>query len=146
MATLTKAIHLAATHHEGQMDKGGNPYLFHPLRLMMNAFTEEEQIVAVLHDTIEETSLTLEDLQTEGFSEKVVAAVDSLSRRKKESYEDFILRIKESPLARRIKVLDLQDNMNLTRTKKPTDKDRKRLEKYSSALDTLLGSPTNNEA
>jgi (p)ppGpp synthase/HD superfamily hydrolase len=139
MATLTQAIILAAKQHEGQTDKAGNPYIFHSMRLMLRAVQEEEQIVAVLHDTIEDTSLTLDDLRQEGFTETIVEAVDSLSRRKKESYEEFILRIKQNPLARRVKVLDLQDNTDLTRNKKTTEKDRKRLEKYSKALDVLLG-------
>jgi len=139
MATLAKAIMLAAKYHEGQEDKGGNPYVFHPIRLMLKAVTEEEQIVAVLHDTIEDTDLTLDDLRNEGFSERIVEAVDTLSKRKKEPYEDFIVRIKQNPLARRVKVYDLQDNMNLSRIKKPSEKDKKRLEKYSKALDVLLG-------
>jgi (p)ppGpp synthase/HD superfamily hydrolase len=139
MATLTQAIILATKNHEGQTDKSGNPYIFHPLRLMLKAAQEDEQIVAVLHDTIEDSSLTLDDLRNEGFTETIVEAVDSLSRRKKESYEEFILRIKQNPLARRVKVLDLQDNTDLTRNKKTTEKDRKRLEKYSKALDVLLG-------
>lgn len=139
MANLTKAIMLAAQYHEGQTDKGGNPYVFHPLRLMLKAYGETEQIVAVLHDTIEDTELTLPLLREAGFSETIVEAVDALSRRKKESYEDFILRIKDNPLARRVKVYDLQDNMDLTRIKKRTEKDKERLKKYSRALDVLLG-------
>ena len=139
MATLEKAIILAATHHAGQTDKGGDPYVFHPIRLMLKATNQAEQIVAILHDTIEETTLTLADLQTEGFSEEIVSAVDSLSRREEESYEAFILRIKQNPLARRVKILDLQDNMDLTKSKKPTVKDKKKLEKYSKAMDVLLG-------
>lgn len=139
MANLTKAIMLAAQYHEGQTDKGGNPYVFHPLRLMLKAYGETEQIVAMLHDTIEDTELTLPLLREAGFSETIVEAVDALSRRKKESYEDFILRIKDNPLARRVKVYDLQDNMDLTRIKKRTEKDKERLKKYSRALDVLLG-------
>ncbi len=92
MATLAKAIILAAQNHEGQTDKGGNPYVFfHPFRLMLRALTEEEQIVAVLHDTIEDTTLTLDDLRNEGFSEEIVAAVDSLSKRKKRSRTRILL-------------------------------------------------------
>ncbi|MEO3945266.1 hypothetical protein [Gorillibacterium sp. CAU 1737] len=139
MATLTRAIILAAKFHDGQKDKGNLPYLFHPLRLMLNALTEEEQIIAVLHDTIEETDLTLEDLRKEGFSDEIVEAIDALSRRKKERYEDFILRIKQNSLARRVKILDLQDNLSPLRTRKRSDKDRDRMKKYSRALDTLLG-------
>jgi len=139
MANLTKAIMLAAQYHEGQTDKGGNPYVFHPLRLMLKAYGETEQIVAALHDTIEDTELTLPLLREAGFSETIIEAVDALSRRKKESYEDFILRIKDNPLARRVKVYDLQDNMDLTRINKRTEKDKERLKKYSRALDVLLG-------
>ncbi|WP_082652085.1 HD domain-containing protein [Gorillibacterium timonense] len=139
MATLTRAIVLAAKHHDGQKDKGNQPYLFHPLRLMLNALTEDEQIIAVLHDTIEDTDLTLEQLREEGFDERIVSAIDALSRRKKESYEDFILRIKQNSLARRVKILDLQDNMAPLRNRKKSSKDKDRLKKYSRALDTLLG-------
>lgn len=138
MSTLARAIALAAQYHEGQTDKGGRPYIFHPLRLMLKALTEDEQIVAVLHDTIEDTDLTLDDLRRDGFSSEIVEAVDRLSRRDDETYHEFILRIKENRLAARVKILDIQDNMDLTRIKKPSDKDRKRLEKYSRALDTLL--------
>ncbi|MBC8078785.1 MAG: GTP pyrophosphokinase [Gorillibacterium sp.] len=139
MSNLTKAIILATEYHEGQTDKGGNPYIFHPIRLMLKAFNEEEQIIAMLHDTIEDTTLTLDKLREEGFSERIVQAVDALSRRKKESYEDFILRIRDHSVARRIKVYDLQDNMDLSRVKKKTEKDKERLKKYSKALDVLLG-------
>ncbi|NGZ75127.1 bifunctional (p)ppGpp synthetase/guanosine-3',5'-bis(diphosphate) 3'-pyrophosphohydrolase [Saccharibacillus alkalitolerans] len=138
MSTLSKAIALAARYHEGQTDKGGNPYVFHPIRLMLKALTEEEQIIAVLHDTIEDTDLTLDDLRREGFSDEIVEAIDRLSRRDDENYHEFILRIKENRLAARVKILDLQDNMDLTRIKKPSEKDQKRLAKYSRALDTLL--------
>jgi chemotaxis protein histidine kinase CheA len=139
VATLTRAIILAARYHEGQKDKGNQPYLFHPLRLMLNALTEDEQIVAVLHDTIEDTELTLDMLRQEGFSERIIEAIDALSRRKKEAYQDFILRIKQNSLARRVKILDLQDNMTPLRLHKKSDKDKDRLKKYSRALDTLLG-------
>ncbi|GGN98002.1 bifunctional (p)ppGpp synthetase/guanosine-3',5'-bis(diphosphate) 3'-pyrophosphohydrolase [Saccharibacillus kuerlensis] len=138
MSTLTKAITLAARYHEGQTDKGGQPFIFHPFRLMLRALTEEEQIVAALHDTIEDTELTLDDLRREGFSEEIVAAVDHLSRREDEEYEHFIRRIKGHRLASRVKILDLQDNMDLTRIKEASEEDHKRVEKYSKALDTLL--------
>ncbi|PZD94595.1 GTP pyrophosphokinase [Paenibacillus sambharensis] len=138
MATLAKAIALAASAHEGQTDRGGSPYVFHPIRLMLRAVTGEEQIIAVLHDTIEDTSLTLEDLRKEGFSDSVVEAVDSLSRREEEDYDAFILRIKQNPLASRVKILDLLDNIEQTKKKKPSEKTHKRLDKYSRALDTLL--------
>jgi (p)ppGpp synthase/HD superfamily hydrolase len=99
MSTLTKEIVLVAKHHEGQKDKGGNPYIFHPIRLMLKGITEDEQIVAILHHTIEDTDLTLDDLRKEGYSSEIVEVVDSLSRRKNETYEEFIYRIKKDPLA-----------------------------------------------
>lgn len=146
MSTLARAIALAAQYHEGQTDKGGRPYVFHPLRLMLKALTEQEQIAAVLHDTIEDTDLTLDDLRKEGFSDEIVEAIDRLSRREEETYHEFILRIKENRLAARVKILDLQDNMDLTRIKKPSEKDQKRLLKYSRALDTLLSHDETQEA
>ncbi len=146
MSTLARAIALAAQYHEGQTDKGGRPYVFHPLRLMLKALTEQEQIAAVLHDTIEDTDLTLDDLRQEGFSDEIVEAIDRLSRREDETYHEFILRIKENRLAARVKILDLQDNMDLTRIKKPSEKDQKRLLKYSRALDTLLSHDETQEA
>lgn len=146
MSTLARAIALAAQYHEGQTDKGGRPYVFHPLRLMLKALTEQEQIAAVLHDTIEDTDLTLDDLRKEGFSDEIVEAIDRLSRREDETYREFILRIKENRLAARVKILDLQDNMDLTRIKKPSEKDQKRLLKYSRALDTLLSHDETQEA
>jgi len=146
MSTLARAISLAAQYHEGQTDKGGRPYVFHPLRLMLKALTEQEQIAAVLHDTIEDTDLTLDDLRKEGFSDEIVEAIDRLSRREEETYHEFILRIKENRLAARVKILDLQDNMDLTRIKKPSEKDQKRLLKYSRALDTLLSHNGTQEA
>lgn len=146
MSTLARAIALAAQYHEGQTDKGGRPYIFHPLRLMLKALTEEEQIVAVLHDTIEDTDLTLDVLRRDGFSDEIVEAVDRLSRRDDETYHEFILRIKENRLAARVKILDLQDNMDLTRIKKPSEKDQKRLAKYSRALDTLLSHDNETQA
>jgi len=146
MSTLARAIALAAQYHEGQTDKGGRPYVFHPLRLMLKALTEPEQIAAVLHDTIEDTDLTLDDLRKEGFSDEIVEAIDRLSRREDETYHEFILRIKENRLAARVKILDLQDNMDLTRIKKPSEKDQKRLLKYSQALDTLLSHDETQEA
>ncbi|MDO3408258.1 GTP pyrophosphokinase [Saccharibacillus sp. CPCC 101409] len=138
MSMLTKAITIAARCHEGQTDKGGQPYIFHPFRLMLRALTEDEQIVAALHDTVEDSDLTLDDLRREGFSDEIVEAVDRLSRRESETYEAFILRIKGHRLAARVKILDLQDNMDLTRIKESSEEDRQRVEKYSRALDVLL--------
>jgi len=137
MSTLTRAIVLAAQHHEGQTDKGGNPYILHPLRLMLQASTDEERIVALLHDVVEDTALTLDDLRCEGFSKQIVEAIDRLTRRPGESYDQFIERIKGNDLARRVKILDLEDNSDLSRIPNPSEVDKRRLEKYRKALSVL---------
>ncbi|TXK81871.1 HD domain-containing protein [Paenibacillus sp. N3.4] len=139
MGTLTKAILLAAKAHDGQTDKGGNPYILHPIRLASKTRTLEESIVAVLHDVVEDSSYTLFDLKKEGFSEEIIQALDCLTRRADESYEQFIRRIKQNPLAANVKLLDIEDNKDISRIPKPTEKDYERLNKYNKAIDILLG-------
>ncbi|ALS22196.1 GTP pyrophosphokinase [Paenibacillus naphthalenovorans] len=138
MSTLTRAIIMATEAHEGQVDKGGNPYILHPLRLLTKASDENARIVAVLHDVIEDTDLTLEHLRKEGFNEIIIEALDCLTRCKNESYDEFIQRIKSNDLARYVKLLDLDDNSDITRIQNPTDKDYERLRKYKKAVSDLL--------
>ncbi len=139
MATLEDAIALAAKHHAGVRDRGGQPYVLHPLRLMMRMETEVERMVAVLHDLVEDTPVTLESLRAQGFPEEVVAAVDCLTRRKatKESYAEFIERIRPNALASRVKLADLEDNMNVLRLPAMTDEDAARIVKYRAAWPRL---------
>src|SRR5262249_4397457 len=99
--------------------------------------TEPEMMAAVLHDVVEDTPTTLDDLRREGFPQAVVEAVDCLTRREDESYDEFIARIKPNALARRVKIADLEDNMDLSRIPHPTDKDLARIERYRKALATL---------
>ena len=134
---LSRAIILATELHEGQVDKGGNPYILHPLRVMTNVKSLEGKIVAVLHDTIEDTDITVEDLISKGFTDDVVEAVELLSKPKQEDYIKYIKRIKENPLAREVKIADLQDNMDLSRLKEITEKDLKRVAKYKKAYNIL---------
>jgi (p)ppGpp synthase/HD superfamily hydrolase len=136
-ANLAHAIALAAKAHEGQRDKAGAPYVLHPLRVMFQLSTDEERIAAVLHDVVEDTPWTLDGLRAEGFSENVVNAVDALTRREDEDYEVFVRRAAENPLARRVKIADLRDNLDLSRIANPTERDRKRVEKYERALAIL---------
>ncbi|MDO7904869.1 GTP pyrophosphokinase [Paenibacillus sp. JX-17] len=138
MQTITQAVMLAAHYHDGQTDKGGNPFVFHPLRLMLKALSEEEQVIAILHDLIEDTSITISELERRGFNSEVTAAVEALSRGEHESYDDFIRRIKKNTLARRVKILDLQDNVEMVRHKDLDAQREKQLRKYSRALDILL--------
>ncbi len=138
MATLERAIQLATEAHQGQVDKAGHPYILHPLRVMFRVKTVEERIVAVLHDTIEDTSLTAEDLQREGFSSRVIEAIQCLTKNPGESYEQFIDRIKDNVLASRVKRADIRDNMDLSRLPSVSEKDLTRMKKYHTALNRLI--------
>ena len=134
---LDRAIELAKQHHEGQTDKAGKPYIEHPLRVMNQVESEEEKIVAVLHDIVEDTDISLDDLRSEGFSEEVVSAVECLTKQDGENYDSYIERISFNPLAVKIKLADLEDNRDLTRLPEVTDKDLERVEKYDKALEKL---------
>ena len=137
MSTLEKAIRIAAQAHEGQRDKAGAPYILHPLRVMMKMATEVEQITAVLHDVVEDTDWTMERLRQEGFLGEILAALDCLTRKNGEEYEKFIERVKRNPLAVKIKIADLEDNLDVSRLKEVTEADAERLEKYKQALQML---------
>ena len=133
MSTLERAIVVAAKAHEGQYDKGGAAYILHPLRVMMRVSTPEQRIVAVLHDVIEDTPLTLSDLAREGFALKILAALLALSRRDGEAYQDFVVRLGVDPLARTVKLADLADNSDLSRIAMPGPDDLARLQRYQQA-------------
>ena len=137
VATLEQAIELAVKHHKGQYDKGGKPYILHPLRLMMSVDTDDEKIVAVMHDLVEDTHITIAYLRTAGFSEKVLSALDCVTNRDNEDYESFIERIAQNPLATKVKLADLEDNMDSSRIPEPSKKDYKRIEKYKRAKTRL---------
>jgi guanosine-3',5'-bis(diphosphate) 3'-pyrophosphohydrolase len=115
MATIEKALQIAATAHEGQKDKSGQPYILHPLRVMHGVEGETAQIVAILHDVLEDTSVTADDLRQAGFTEALVATVLCVTHRKDESYADYVIRCKANNVARRVKLADLQDNSRLAR-------------------------------
>ena len=140
---LEKAILIATNAHKGQLDKGGSPYILHPLRLMFAMHNETEKICAVLHDVIEDTEITLDYLRNEGFSEEVLDALDALTRRNAETYDEFIRRIIKNKIASNVKLADLNDNMDLSRIKNPTQKDYERIEKYRKASDIILESLEN---
>ena len=141
MATLERAIAVTAMAHEGQVDKAGMPYVLHPLRMMLSVDTPEARMAAVLHDVVEDTAVTLEQLRSEGFPEAVIEAVEALTKRDGEDYEAFIRRVAPNPIARKVKLADLRDNSDLSRIAEPTEKDRARLEKYRRAIETLEGRP-----
>jgi (p)ppGpp synthase/HD superfamily hydrolase len=137
MSSIEAAITLACKAHQGQIDKGGSPYILHPLRLMLRMSRAAELMAAVMHDVVEDGDVSLQDLRSLSFPESVVSAVDCLTRRKGEDYEGFLKRLAVNPLARRVKMEDLKDNMNLTRLSDVTDKDLKRQEKHKKALQIL---------
>jgi (p)ppGpp synthase/HD superfamily hydrolase len=116
MATIEKALQIAAKAHEGQRDKEGLPYILHPLRVMAAVTGEDAQIVAVLHDVIEDTAVTADDLRAAGFASAVVAAVERVTHRKGEPYADYVVGCKADDVARRVKLADLTDNTRLDRT------------------------------
>ncbi len=139
MATLERAVVIAATAHAGQVDKAGMPYILHPLRVMLALSSLEERIVGVLHDLVEDTGWTLDDLRREGFAEAVVAAVAAVTRGPDESYDDFVRRAASHPLGRRVKLADLADNLDLSRIAAPTARDHARLERYRRAVALIEG-------
>ena len=137
MATLERAILIAAQAHLGQLDKAGAAYILHPLRMMMRMESEAAMIAAVLHDVVEDSDWTLEQLRGEGFSEEVLQAVDCLTSREGETYDEFISRVRSSAIARQVKIADLEDNMNVKRIGEITPKDLARVEKYHRAWRAL---------
>ncbi|HEF4762978.1 TPA: HD domain-containing protein [Pseudomonas putida] len=135
--TLEHAIAIAAGAHAGQVDKGGAPYILHALRVMLKVTTQEEQIVAVLHDVVEDCDISLDELREEGFSETVVAAIESLTKRPGEPYEAFIDRVAQNPIGRAVKLADLEENSDLSRIAQPSWDDLERVEKYRRAIGVL---------
>jgi (p)ppGpp synthase/HD superfamily hydrolase len=134
MATLERAIEIAARAHSGQVDKAGEPYVLHPLRMMLAVTMPEARMAAVLHDVVEDTAVTLEELRGEGFPEAVLEAVEALTKRDSEDYEAFIRRVAPNPIAREVKLADLRDNSDLSRIAEPTERDRERIRKYQRAI------------
>ncbi|MBF0422872.1 MAG: HD domain-containing protein [Magnetococcales bacterium] len=142
MSTLEKALALAATHHAGQLDRAGQPYILHPLRLMMQLQDKDHQIIALLHDVVEDTPITLDDLRQEGFSEHIIQVLNLLTHRAEHSYQDYIQRLKPHAVARKIKLLDLIDNMDVRRLDHvPGERDWERLRRYQLAWATLNDLP-----
>ncbi len=135
MATLARALTIAALAHEQQRDKNGAPYFLHALRVMQRqpAADETACIAAVLHDLIEDTDWTLDMLAAEGFRAEVIDVIDAVTRRPDESYTDFVERAGLHPTARQVKLADLEDNMDLRRLAQITPADHERMERYHKA-------------
>ena len=139
MNLLSTAIILATQAHDGQVNKKcGEQYIMHPLRVMSKMKDDISRIVAVLHDVIEDTKISKEDLEEAGFPQEVIEAVVCLTRQKNEDYFDFIRRCKKNNIARFVKLADLEDNMDLGRIPNPTEKDYERNFKYKKAMLFLI--------
>lgn len=138
MGNLEDAILLATQAHHGQRDKAGAPYILHPLRMMLRMQTDAERMAAVLHDVVEDTPWTLDALRAEGFPDEVLEAVDHLTQREGESYEAFTRRAAAHPVARRVKIADLEDNMDVRRIAAVTEKDAERLTRYHRTWRALV--------
>ncbi len=138
MATLERAIEIAAKAHSGQVDKAGQPYVLHPLRLMLAVSTPHERMAAVLHDVVEDTPVTLSDLEGEAFPVEVIAAVQLLTKRPGESRIEAAHRAAANAIARAVKLADVTDNMDLSRIAEPSERDFARLREYEQVRRVLL--------
>ena len=134
---LELALSIATEAHRGQFDKAGIDYIEHPIFVASQVDSEEEKAVALLHDVIEDSSVTAEELLNAGLPETVVTAVQILSKKKGQDYQTYLKTVKSNPLARAVKLADIKHNSDLLRLETITDKDLERLEKYKKAIDYL---------
>ena len=132
-----KALKLSFEAHKNQVDKSGIPYVYHPFHLAEQMKTEETVIVALLHDVVEDTDYTLEDIRAMGFPDSVVEALALLTHDKSVPYMDYVAKIKENPIAKAVKLADLKHNSDLSRLDIIDEKALKRVEKYAAAMRTL---------
>ena len=145
---LQRAIEIAVDAHKTDIDKGGNPYILHPLRLMMQMDTEDEKIVAVLHDVVEDhgEQWSMEKIKAEGFPTSVIRGLESVTKMPEEEsdasddvYFSFVKRAAADPIGRKVKFADIKDNLDITRLGRDiTEKDVARIRKYKKALDILI--------
>jgi len=135
---LENAIEIAVRAHRWQLDKAGQPYILHPLRVMHKVDSEEERIVAVLHDVVEDSFITIEHLKEKNFSETILRALRLLTKKPDDDYFKYVKRIAINTIAKKVKLADLEDNMDLSRLPEVTEKDRERLAKYKKAKEILL--------
>ncbi len=133
---IKKAMIIAYNAHNGQVDKSGIPYIYHPIHLAEQMNTETECIVALLHDVVEDTNVTFDELEKE-FSPEIIEALKLLTHDKNVDYLEYVRKIKNNPIARKVKLADLYHNSDPTRMENPTQKDLERKEKYRKAIEIL---------
>lgn len=129
---LNKMLVLATSRHAGQFDRGGNPYILHPLKVMyyLKSDDEELQCIALAHDLVEDTDTTYAELREMGFTERIIQGIAALTKNPGESYDEYKLRVKDNPDAIKVKMADLRHNTDVRRLKGVTEKDIARMEKY----------------
>ena len=138
---LERAIQIAVEAHAGAKDRGGKAYILHPIGVMMRCETDEEKIVAILHDVVEDTDWTFDALREEGFSETIIEALKTVTKHSDdEDYDEFVQRSLKNEIGRKVKIADLRDNLDVTRVGELTEKDIERINKYKRALKTLTTS------
>lgn len=121
MNQIEKALYLAYSYHDGQLDKGEHPYILHPIYVSMQFKSENERVVAILHDIIEDTEVTEKQLRIIGFSDAVVDAVVAITKREGEIYSDYIDRVSQNEIALRVKIEDMKHNLDVRRLANPDD-------------------------
>ena len=132
-----KALKLCFEAHKAQKDKSGMPYVFHPFHLAEQMESEETTVVALLHDVVEDSDYTIEDLKAEGFGEEIVEAIALMTHAKDVDYMDYVALIKKNPIAKAVKLADLKHNSDLSRLDTIDEKAIKRKEKYQKAIKLL---------
>ena len=132
------ALKIAIRAHEGQKDKSGREYVMHPIRVAERCKDSKAKIVALLHDTLEDTDVTMEYLLEQGFPEEIVEGILSVTKHEGETYEEFVRRASMNPIGKEVKKADLEDNVDIRRLKEITDEDVKRLRKYLRAWQYLM--------
>lgn len=136
-SSYIKALRIMFKAHKGQKDRSGKPYFLHPLHVAIRCKGKNQRITALLHDTIEDGGVTIPELRAEGFSQEILDAVDCLTHRPYVEYMDYIDVIRENPLAKAVKMKDLEHNMDIRRIKNPSDTDFERWRKYQVAYKIL---------
>ena len=137
LSLLEKAIRISTNAHTGQVDKAGMPYILHPIRVMMNVKTIYQKTLAILHDVLEDTSVTIDMLWDDGFSDAFLKDLSLLTRDENTPYDEYILRIKENNNVRKVKIADMRDNTNILRYHELESKHMKMIEKYHKAIKIL---------
>lgn len=146
MSTFETALRIAAEAHEGQTDKGGEPYVLHPMRMALSLRSKEERIVALLHDIVEDCpGWTFEKIASFGFGPEIIDALKAVTKdpqanlANQDQYMAFIARAAANPIGRAVKLADLRDNCDLSRIAEPKDRDLSRIEKYKRAIEFING-------